>query len=34
MDRLVETSETDNLASVAIRVEGSRARTAPSAVCR
>jgi hypothetical protein len=26
LDRLVGTSETDNLASVAIRVEGSRAR--------
>ena len=32
--RLVETNETDNATSVAIRVEGSRVRTVRSAACR
>jgi hypothetical protein len=34
LDRLVETNETDNATSVAIRVEGSRVRTVRSAACR
>ena len=34
LDRLVETNETDNATSVAIRVDGTRVRTAKSAACR
>jgi hypothetical protein len=34
LDRLVETNETDNATSVAIRVEASRVRTVRSAACR
>jgi subtilase family serine protease len=34
LGRLVETNETDNSTSVAIRVEGTRVRTVGSAACR
>jgi hypothetical protein len=34
LDRLVETNETDNATSVAIRVDGTRVRTSKSAACR